>query len=186
MAVMQRIVCLKMTAQEYARQRPHEVVSTPLECVACGRPGRLHRHGIYARWFWSHQLLEISVARFLCPGCGRTTSLLPDFALSYRLIDIKIVDLFFRAEEALRRDFSFAELLRSYWRRWEKRWFLLLQNMGNYLGRLRIRDPCHGWKSVGDRAGGIAAANRILIEKFAMSLLGQYAIHTRKFFHVSS
>lgn len=170
---------LKMTAQEYARSSPHEVVSAPLECVGCGYVGRLHRHGIYVRWFWSHQLLEISVARFLCPGCWKTTSLLPEFALSYRLIDIKIVDLFFRSEEVLRRDFSFAELLRSYWRRWEKRWFCLLQKIGYYFGRLRIRDPCHGWKSVGERAGGIADANRILIENFGLSLLGQYTIHAR-------
>ncbi len=180
---MQQLVRIELSPQAYAELSPHEVMSAPLECEICGRIGRLHRHGKYSRWLRSTlKLLEISIARFFCPGCGGTTSLLPDFALSYRLMGVELVDLFFRVESKERVDFCFADLLRGYLRRWETWWPQLRRTVGCYFGRLRIRDPCGGWIGVGEGAGGIAAANRLLVEKFKVSLFGQYAIHAPRDF----
>ncbi len=190
---MQQVIRIGLSPQEYSELSPHQVMSAPLECGICGWVGRLQRHGKYGRWLQSAlKLLKIAVARFLCPGCGGTTSLLPDFALSYRLMEIKLVDLYFRAESQRRVDFAFGDLLRGYLRRWEKWWPDLRKSVGCYFGPLRIRDPCSGWKGLArrspersrgaERAGGIAAANRILVEKFKVSLFGQYAIHARPAF----
>lgn len=105
---MQRLIRIGLSPQEYSELLPHQVMSAPLECGICGWVGRLQRHGKYWRWLQSAlKLLKIAVARFLCPECGGTTSLLPDFALSYRLMEIELVDLYFRAESKQRGDFAF-------------------------------------------------------------------------------
>ncbi len=180
---MQKVIRIEMSPQEYSELSPHQVMSAPLECGICGRVGRLHRHGKYERWLQlALKLLKIAVARFLCPGCGGSTSCLPDFALSYRLMEIETVDLYFRAESRRRVHFAFGDLLRGYLRRWEEWWPDLRKRVGCYFGRLCIRDPCGGWEGLAGRAGGIAAANRVLVEKFGISLFGQYAIHARPTF----
>jgi hypothetical protein len=175
---MQRLIRVRMTAQEYSTICPHQVVAVPLECGLCARAGRLHRHGIYIRSVWDgREALRLCIARFLCPGCRRTTSCLPDFVLPYRFIVLGIVDAFFRAMPKSRRNFSFAELLRRYMRRWESGWSCLRRGIGCYFGPFRVRDRCAGWTALAERAGDIANANRVLVGKFAMSLLGQYIIH---------
>lgn len=42
------------------------------------------------------------IARFLCVGCGRTISYLPDFALSYRLVQARTFAAFLDGEHARR------------------------------------------------------------------------------------
>jgi len=49
----------------------------------CGYPGRLRRHGFYERNALAVTIsYRIVVARYLCPVCGRTVSVLPSFLLS--------------------------------------------------------------------------------------------------------
>ncbi len=175
---MQQIVRTDYSPVQYAQKNPHEVFSPPLKCKICKRVGRLHRHGIYERNVWDTKVLVIAVARFLCPGCGHTTSLLPQFALPYRLMALAVVDAFFRAEVSKRSDFGWSSLLHRYRRRWEKWWPDLRRKIGCFFGPLSLEDPYGVWIKIGDREGCIAKANRILVEKFTLSLFGQYVIHS--------
>jgi hypothetical protein len=176
---MQRVVSVPISIESYSEQDPHELVSVPLKCDGCGHAGGLHRHGVYARWCGDGRTIyRIRVARFLCPGCCKTTSLLPDFALSYRLLGLAVVDLFFRAEEKARQSFSHLDVLLGYWKLWCRRWDGLHKHVGRFFGDLRNRDPCNGWTKLGQGLGGMAGVNRQLIERFGLSLLGRYAIHS--------
>lgn len=167
-----------MTIEEYRASYPHDLVSAPLKCAGCGSNKRLNRNGVYARWCADgKETYRIRVARFLCTACWRTTSLLPDFALSYRLLCLGLVDLYFRAEAKVRVAFAHADLLKSYWKRWQRRWDGFRKKVGRYFGNFRNRDPCQGWEALGRRPGGVARVNRQLVEKFALNLLGEYAIH---------
>jgi transposase-like protein len=177
---MQQLVRLKLSPQDYLRTDPHNVVPHPDRCRLCGHAHRLHRHGTYSRGLLIlAKVVAILVARFRCPQCRRTTSLLPDFALSYRLLPLALVDAFFRASAKGRSRLPRADLLARYRRRWQRWWPTLHQHIGCLFGRIRTREPCAAWVDVGHRAGGMAAANRTLVEQVSLSLFGRYVIHAR-------
>ena len=168
-----------MDVASYAAIDPHQVVGKPERCGHCGEQ-RFDRHGTYERGLCElSRVMQILVARFLCLGCYRTTSRLPDFALTYRLMALPVVEQFFTTEPATRANFSHGELLARYWRRWVRWWPELLAEIGGGLGRIRIRDPCGAWKELGERTGSHTTANYKLIAVFGLSLLGQYRIHAR-------
>lgn len=51
-------------------------------CDDCS--GKLHKHGRYYRWVTSkREMIEIPIYRWLCPNCGITFSLLPDFLVPW-------------------------------------------------------------------------------------------------------
>ncbi len=59
------------------------------KCPNCNDTQGLSRHGTDDRWIsWCLDAIRILVARFLCPKCGRTVSCLPDWALSYRRVNV--------------------------------------------------------------------------------------------------
>jgi len=65
-----------------------------------------------------------SGAAFFCHGCQRTVSLLPSFALSYRLLNHALVERFFLGKELVEAELRWEGLLKSYWsraRRFSKR-----------------------------------------------------------------
>ncbi|MBC7084370.1 MAG: hypothetical protein H5T95_12925 [Firmicutes bacterium] len=58
-----------------------EVCGCPQD--GCGYPGRLRRHGFYERNALAVTIsYRVVIARYLCPVCGRTVSVLPSFLLS--------------------------------------------------------------------------------------------------------
>ena len=176
---MQELVTVAMDVASYAASDPHEVVGKPQSCGHCGEK-RFDRHGTYERGLCElSRVIQILVARFLCLGCYRTTSRLPDFALSYRLMALPVVERFFTSPPETRANFSQGELLGRYWRRWVRWHPVLLVQIGGGLGRIRSRDPCRVWKELGERTGSHTAANDKLIAVFGLSLLGQYRIHAR-------
>jgi len=51
-------------------------------CENCNR--KLHKHGRYFRWVTSKsEHIHIPIYRWLCPDCGITVSLLPDFLIPW-------------------------------------------------------------------------------------------------------
>lgn len=51
-------------------------------CENCNR--KLHKHGRYFRWVTSKsEHIHIPIYRWLCPSCGTTISLLPDFLIPW-------------------------------------------------------------------------------------------------------
>lgn len=51
-------------------------------CEDCGR--KLHKHGRYYRWVTNkREHIHIPIYRWLCPDCGTTVSLLPDFLIPW-------------------------------------------------------------------------------------------------------
>lgn len=175
---MQQIIRTDYSPEQYAPKDPHQLFSAPLKCKGCKRNSRLHRHGYYERNVCETKVLVIRIARFLCPPCGRTTSLLPEFALPYRLMALAVVDTFFRVDVSKRCEFAFAELLHRYRRRWQGWWPDLRREIGCFFGPMSLGDPEGAWKKISDREGGIARTSRVLVEKFSLSLFGQYVIHS--------
>lgn len=94
-----------------------------------------------------------------------------------------LVEQFFLAKtEDDRRQLPRWDLLSCYAERW-RRWHLqLTRRVGCFFGVIRVRDPCEVWKGLNSRAGGAAQTNRILADRFGLTLLGRYLIHARATF----
>ncbi len=115
---MQEIVSVALDVASYAESNPHEVVGRPERCGNCGCQ-RFDRHGTYERGLRElTRVIQILVARFLCLDCYRTTSRLPDFALTYRLMALPLVAQYFGSTAQGRAGFEREDLMRRYWRRW--------------------------------------------------------------------
>jgi hypothetical protein len=141
----------------------------PGECRRCGG-NHFHRHGFYERWVlwllaWEPE--RVKVARYLCVGCARTTSVLPWGILAYRLLALGILrqSLYDDQEERWR------DLLRAYRRRWERWYPQLWRGIGPLWGKLP-RDSCGGWEVL-----GLTEVNPKLVDQSGWSLFGRYRIH---------
>lgn len=101
---MQRIFACELTPEEHVATEAHRQVSPELLSPrvrvrrAAARPRHL-RTGITTS---IGKIVLMLIARFLCVGCGRTISYLPDFALSYRLVQARTFAAFLDGEHARR------------------------------------------------------------------------------------
>jgi hypothetical protein len=141
----------------------------PSECRACGFL-KLHSHGTYERgaiWQLGLSIEEVSVRRYLCVGCLKTTSVLPWGLITYRLLSIFVLakSLYDRQEQRS------LDLLRSYRRRWEGWYWQLWSGIGNLFGLLP-REAHEGWKKL-----GFEGMNPKLVDQSGWSLFGRYRIH---------
>jgi hypothetical protein len=93
---MQVIEPTELDVEGYVREQWHLKVRPRECCVGCGKAAKQHRHGVYWRDVVSRagRLVTIAVARFLCTACGMTTSHLPKFALTYRLLGASSLEAF--------------------------------------------------------------------------------------------
>jgi hypothetical protein len=58
----------------------------------CPFPGRLRKHGFYSRWaIILEGAVLVWIQRYLCPHCGRTTSLLPSFLAPHFQISLLVL-----------------------------------------------------------------------------------------------
>src|SRR5688572_9321457 len=88
MARVQIIVQVRCTPEVYSTEQRYSGMVRPRKCPNCGRASKLVALGYYERWLsgLSARDLRLLIRRFRCQGCGRTVSLLPDFAQPYRLV----------------------------------------------------------------------------------------------------
>jgi transposase-like protein len=119
MEEMQRIYPTALTPEEYMAREGHRQVRAETACPRCGRSDGLHRHGVYGRGITGGlgQVLRILIARFLCVACRRTVSYLPEFAMSYRLVNAEAFEAFLDGKVGRRDVQSWQSLLEEYRRR---------------------------------------------------------------------
>ena len=114
-ARMQQILPVPINVIEYVKSNYQDQIASPSRCSNCNDTQGLCRHGTYGRWIsWCLETVRILVARFLCRKCGRTVSCLPDWALSYRRVNVHTTQRYLDGERGEREIFQWESLLRSY------------------------------------------------------------------------
>lgn len=63
--------------------------SAPRDCQRCSGEQKLHRHGSYERNAQCTGETKAMVARFLCPRCGVTFSVIPEGMFPYRSLPVE-------------------------------------------------------------------------------------------------
>lgn len=79
---MNKILSFGRSCKAYLRLYKDQGPDVKLCCKDCNR--KLHKHGRYFRWVASKsEHILIPIYRWLCPNCGTTVSLLPDFLIPW-------------------------------------------------------------------------------------------------------
>jgi transposase-like protein len=175
---MQRIARCELTPEQYVETEAHRQIRVESVCPRCGKPGPLHRHGSYARGITSSvgKVLCVLVARFLCLACGGTVSYLPEFALSYRLVQAGTFEAFL--DGRMERDDvqRWQSVLQDYRRRMAAFAAYVWRIIGCGLGPAPPDDG-HLWPWLKEACGGLAPAARQLVAEFRLGLFGRYQCH---------
>lgn len=177
--VLQIIVRVTWTPENYLVAQKHRSMSRPTRCPNCSAANALEALGYYERWLsgTNGKDMRLVIRRFRCRECGRTASLLPDFAQPYRLIRNAAIEQYFSVGEpndALRN----RTLLRFYWQRFT-RWLPHLKRaVGSTLGRSPpASQPERWWVFLMEVAGDLARATRQLAKDVRVTIFGKYRCH---------
>jgi hypothetical protein len=175
---MQRVYEVKLSPEDYQQQDAGAKVEPEAQCPSCLKKARLHRHGFYFRAVTSSKgiVLLIRVARFLCSLCRRTISYLPDFALSYRLVNARTVDRFLKGDHQSPDVQRCHDRLLSY--RASMCAFLptLIRRVGRAFDWIpKALDPC--WAGMMRACGSLATATRQRVSRLGVTLFAQYSCH---------
>jgi transposase-like protein len=176
---MQRIYPTALTPEEYVARQAHQQVRGETTCPRCGKAEGWHRHGAYERGVTGSlgQVLRILIMRFLCLGCRRTVSYLPEFALSYRLVRAETFEAFLEGKIERRDVRSWQSLLEEYRRRMTRYGQALWRTVGCGLG---LAPPAGGgavWPWLKEACGGLASAARRLVTQFRITFFKRYQCH---------
>ena len=179
---MQVLVPFAGNPEDYQSSAAERRMTPPPRCPNCGSHRRLRLLGYYERYVSTKatgEAIRVSVRRFRCRDCLLTTSLLPWFCVSYRLVRGESIARFLRGEGIDACDLQWQQLLRSCQRRFDA-WFPLLSpqltsTFGIPLDGLASRT---GWEVIERLLGGISAASRRVITRCRVALLGRYACHS--------
>jgi len=175
---MQRIYQTHLSPDQYYHTQAHREVICESVCPRCGQADGLHSHGAYARWItdWLGKLWRILIARFLCPGCRRTVSYLPHFALSYRPIQSPTVEAFFEGARDRRDVQTWLSVLRHYPQRVEAFAPEVIRTVGaGWHGP--PPPPTLLWPWIKKACGSLATATRQLVSEFKLTLFHRYQCH---------
>ena len=177
---VQIIVRVKWTPEDYLVAQRHCSMSRPLRCPNCSAAKSLAALGYYERWLsgTDREDLRLSVRRFRCRACGRTVSLLPDFAQPYRLVRNEAIERYFSGQSERVEAPRHVSLLRCYWRRFT----IWLPNLGRAVGANLGRsppasEPRKWWEFLMDATGTLARATRRLVEHMRITVFGRYRCH---------
>ena len=125
--------------------------------------------------------MRITVARFLCSGCGVTTSCLPSFALTYRRLGPGTFEAYLKAEYKGLDVQRHWDLLRRYARRMEAFGVTLVGLVGMGLGPAppgpggrHAKALCEWMKKA---CGDLEIAAGRLVAGFRVGLLHHYRCH---------
>jgi hypothetical protein len=140
---------------------------------------KLHRHCRYQRWVVTllGELLRIWIARFLCPLCRLTVSYLPDFALTYRVLQVQTFEAFLNCEIDRPDVWRFAGLLASYQHRLHQFSSELIRTVGAGLGLPPPRSSQGLWPWLKKAGKGLRPLTRRLVTDFKISLFKRYRCH---------
>ena len=177
---MQRIFACELTPEEHVATEAHRQVSPELLCpLGCGCAERLHGHGTYERGITTSigKIVLMLIARFLCVGCGRTISYLPDFALSYRLVQARTFAAFLDGEHARREVQTWETVLQSYRRRTLVNAAAVVRVVGCGFGRAPPATAEGLWPWLKEACGSMSSATRRLVTDFRITLFKRYQCH---------
>ena len=120
-------------------------------------------------------------APFFCRWCQRTVSLLPSFALSYRLLNSELTERFLLGGLLRGAEQRWASLLQSYRRRAQRFCRQLIAIIGVGFGLAPPQESEVGkllaWLS--GLCGGLGPATEQLVNRWAVTLFGFYRCHQR-------
>jgi transposase-like protein len=175
---MQRIYPCSLSPEEYLERGAYRKVIPERACPRCGSEGRLHHHGSYERRTTANSglVIRIMVARFLCIECGGTVSYLPEFALSYRLVQTSTFEAFLDSKLDRRDVQRWFDLLRQYSRKMLDNGIELLRFLGDKYGR-GPPGPKTLWLLLKREFGSLAAATSRLVIQFRITVFGRYQCH---------
>jgi len=176
---VQRIFPCELTPEEYVSSEAHRQVRPELVCPRCGAcGGPLHCHGTYARGITTEVglVLMILIARFLCRACARTISYLPDFALSYRLVQARTLEAFLDGKGERRDVQRWETVLQSYRRRMLAYDGSVRRVVGACFGRAPPAPPGL-WPWLKEACGSMSSATRRLVTDFGITLFNRYQCH---------
>lgn len=177
---LQIIVRVKWTPEDYLVAQRHYSISPPLRCPNCSAESSLVALGYYERWLSGAGRgdLRLPVRRFRCRACGRTVSLLPDFAQPYRLVRNEAIERYFSGETEPVEARRHVLLLRSYWRRFTT-WLPDLRGaLDADLGRSPpASEPRKWWVFLMGATGSLARATLRLVEHMRITVFGRYRCH---------
>jgi hypothetical protein len=177
---LQIIVPVTWTPEDHLVAQKQFSMARPPRCPNCSAAKSLVALGYYERWLsgTNGRHLRVSVRRFRCRACGRTVSLLPDFAQPYRLVRNEVIEWYFSGETEQVETQRNTMLLRCYWRRFT-RWLPELRRaVGAGLGRSPpASEPRRWWAFLMDVAGDLARATRRLVEQMRVTIFGRYRCH---------
>ena len=148
----------------------------PSVCPLCRQSHRIHRHGYYSRYRSMNDTQRVKVPRFLCIGCGRTWSVLPDDMLPYRALSTGLVEKYFDARFSSGSDPPVTERERACLERAEKKFLQRNAPLAVALGQMLTSiEPSAKqlWQRM-RRIGHLDKILQFLAEKFNTSLLGDY------------
>jgi hypothetical protein len=176
---MQRIYPSPWTPEEYESQQAYQQIVPESVCANCHRAVKLHRHCRYQRWVVTllGKLLQIWIARFLCPLCRLTVSYLPDFALTYRVLQVETFEAFLDHDIDRPDVRSFVDLLASYQRRLHQFAPELIRTVGAGLGLPPPRSSQGLWPWLKKAGKGLRPLTRRLVTDFKIGLLKRYRCH---------
>ena len=176
---MQRIMATALTPEDYIATEGHRQVRAELACPQCGCRRGLHRHGVYGRNLTGAlgRVLRIWVARFRCVACRRTVSYLPDFALSYRLVQAATFEAYLERKLGRRDVQCWQGVLADYERRLRRHAMALWRVVGCGFGRAPPLKPAAVWPWLKGACGGLASAARRLVAQFSVTLFRRYQCH---------
>ena len=175
---MQRIYPVEILPEVYLEQNAHKKVQPEKHCASCFKAARLHRHGTYLRWITSSTgiAIRILIVRFLCPLCGVTLSYLPDFALSYRLVNAQSVQRFIDGDTQAVDVQRWHRVLQGYWRKILRFFPTVVCVVGRSFGwSLPLKLPIA--EAIKKACGSFTAATRQLVSDFAMTWFARYQCH---------
>lgn len=179
---MQVIYHTALSVEQYIEQRAQAWVKPELVCRACGKTTVQHSHGTYERAVVGSlgEVLLIRVARYLCMGCTKTTSYLPNFALSYRLLRLKAFEAYLDGLMGGLDVQRWLDLLNTYRRRMTAHIPELLRTLGCGLGRAPPDQRCSVQellKWLREACGSLETATGRLVSQFKTSLFKRYQCH---------
>jgi hypothetical protein len=180
--LMQVLVPFAGNPEDYQSLAAQRQMTPPSHCPNCGSARKLRLHGYYERYVstkMTGEAIRLSVRRFRCRDCQLTTSLLPWFCLSYRLVRGESVARFLRGEGIDACDLRWHQLLGSCQRRFEV-WYPVLSKQlsvafGMPLDGLASRA---GWSVIENLLGGISSASQRVVSKCRVTLFGRYVCHS--------
>lgn len=120
-------------------------------------------------------------AAFFCRYCLRTVSLLPSFALSYRLVQSELVERFILGRELAAAELRWEGLLKAYRKRAQQfcAKLLALVGLGFGVAPPLVNEVVKLVDWLTRLCGGLGPATEQLVNRWAITLFGIYRCHQR-------